>query len=280
MSGIKRRLWRLEDVAAAPSETEHEREERLKMILEGAEQCNDRHRRTIAKKRRVELINLKYRDWDFVRAGAPEDLSDEAMLTGDEDLPFTTTKSGSVFCTRDGRPVEEYRQVVGEDDWRRHMEWTALSLVRGDDPGFTLDEEDTFWTLDGRFALSPNRRDIGAVMGRNTQRILKSMPPDRWKRFLESDEDAANALERLFELVNGCVVPDNFAMSINNDWTQEEVDDFTSPLKPTALFLNTEERESTRRLTWALIHNPKARTILSKITRRRDAFISEGGGGR
>ena len=43
-----------------------------------------------------------------------------------------------------------------------------------------------------------------------------------------------------------------------------------------SVFLNSDEREATRRMTWTLIHNPDARAmLLSGLTQRRDAFLAE-----
>jgi hypothetical protein len=41
-----------------------------------------------------------------------------------------------------------------------------------------------------------------------------------------------------------------------------------------SIFADAEERESTRRLTWTLIHVPEARAMLSELTRLRDAFVA------
>jgi hypothetical protein len=43
------------------------------------------------------------------------------------------------------------------------------------------------------------------------------------------------------------------------------------------LFADADEKVDVRRLTWALIHDPEARAMLSKLTRRRDAFVAKEG---
>jgi hypothetical protein len=167
--------------------------------------------------------------------------------------------------------------------WEMEVEWTALHLHRGLEPRFTLDDSeagDAFVTLDGRFAVSRDRINLPALMGPRTEAIEEAIPPDRWGCFLAADDEAADALEHLFELVNTCVVPDDYSMSmLGRCYTFEEVDNYEGTMKPTAIFLDDEEREGTRRLTWTLIHNPDARAMLSELTRRRDAFVKEEGSG-
>jgi hypothetical protein len=101
------------------------------------------------------------------------------------------------------------------------------------------------------------------------------MPPERWERFLEADKEAAEFLERLLEMGEAAIVPEDYDTPLKNEWTQEEVSQKfgKSPHKPTALFLDIEEREAVRRLTWILIHNLDAKAMLSEITRRRDTFV-------
>jgi hypothetical protein len=43
------------------------------------------------------------------------------------------------------------------------------------------------------------------------------------------------------------------------------------------VFADADERETTRRMTWALIHDPGVLAMLSELTRRRDAFVAEEG---
>jgi hypothetical protein len=169
-----------------------------------------------------------------------------------------------------------HRQAC-KDFWLMEAEWTALQLVRGHEPRFTLDATDAFVTLDGRFAVSRRRMDLRNLMGPRTEAIVESIPPERWPRFLEADEEAAELLERLLELAEFSAVPDDFTLPMGAEWTQEEVDDFKGTQKPTALFLDAEERETTRRITWTLANNPDARAVLSELTRRRDAFVAAEG---
>ncbi len=79
MGDMERRLERLEVLAGGGvEETEAEREERLRMIREGAEGANNRARR-------------------------------EGRVP-----PFEIADTGDVACTRDGRPVTAYRQTLAE----------------------------------------------------------------------------------------------------------------------------------------------------------------------
>jgi hypothetical protein len=52
-----------------------------------------------------------------------------------------------------------------EGFWEMQVEWTALHLVRGLEPDFTMDETGAFVTLDGRFALSRERVDLRGLIG-------------------------------------------------------------------------------------------------------------------
>ena len=172
---------------------------------------------------------------------------------------------------------EEVTEPRFDAFWEMQLEWTALHLLRGLEPDFTLDETDAFVTLDGRFAVSRFRLDLRGLLGPRTQEIEETIPPERWRRFLVGDEEAHELLERLLELAEAAMVPEDYETPLGNEWTQEEVDDFRGTLKPTGIFLDAKEREATRCLTWTLIHNPGARAMLSELTRRRDAFVAQEG---
>ena len=170
--------------------------------------------------------------------------------------------------------------------WEAEIQWTALCLLRGIEPRHTVDEAGAFWTLDGRLACSPKHMDLGALMGSRREELEAALLPDRWAQFLASNEKAQELLERLLEPSEDAPVPDSFELPMGRAWTETEVDATfgESPHKPFALFLDAEEREATRRLTWTLINNPVAREMLCKITKSRDEFVqddvmSEGGGG-
>jgi hypothetical protein len=165
--------------------------------------------------------------------------------------------------------------------WEMQLEWEALRLLRDLEPGFTLDGSGAFFTLDGRFAVSPERMDLRGLMGPRTEALQEAIEdaPERWGRFLETDHEAADLLDDIRALGEAAVVPEDYETPLRSEWTMEEVESrfSKSPHKPCALFEDTEEREATRRLTWALIHNPDARAMLSELTRRRDAFVEAEG---
>lgn len=86
MGDIANRLGRLEALAGGGEETVAEREERLRMIREGAEGANNRARRD---------------------GKVP---------------PFEVADKGDVWCTRDGRPVTTSRQTLAEDWYWEEVE--------------------------------------------------------------------------------------------------------------------------------------------------------------
>ncbi len=174
--------------------------------------------------------------------------------------------------------ADEEMQAGFEEFWEMQMEWSALHLVRGLEPGFTLDEAGTFWTLDGRFALSRKHMDLRGLMGPRTQEIQERIPPERWGRFLEADEEAAELLECILELAESTAVPED--KEPGHQWHEqaeirEQIGD-PHGLGGT-IFEDADEREATRRLTWTLIHNPDAAAMPSELTRRRDAFVTAEG---
>jgi hypothetical protein len=177
----------------------------------------------------------------------------------------------------DERTDEETMPHYGEF-WEMQMEWVALHLVRGCEPYFALDEAGAFVTPDSRFALSRERMDLRGLMGPLTQEQQEAIPPERWERFLETDEEAAALLERLLELGEKAAVPDTYRMP-GHEWHDlGEINDRLGNHDLGSVFEDAEEREATRRLTWTLTHLPEAREMLSELTRRRDAFVAEEGG--
>jgi hypothetical protein len=177
-----------------------------------------------------------------------------------------------------GDPDEETMPDYGEF-WEMHIEWTALHLVRGFEPDFTLDGSGAFVTPDGRFAVSRERMDLRGLSGPRTEAMQDAIAntPERWRRFLEAAEEAAELLERILELGEATAVPEDYETPLIGEWTQEEVDSFKGTMKPTAIFMDAEERARVRALTWTLVNNPDARAMLSELTCRRDAFVAEEG---
>jgi hypothetical protein len=123
MRDIERRLSRLEDAERLVPADEHQREEeRKRRIREQAEHVNRCRER-----------------------GA---------------LPlFEIAENGDVFCTHDGRPVTDSRQVLAEEFYWQTLGWGG--------PGLVHDEEaEAFYTPSGDLALS--REYV------NLQHLLKS----------------------------------------------------------------------------------------------------------
>ena len=103
---LERRLRRLEGEAdaASPTESAAEREKRLAMIHEGAEQQNETYFRTLARERRGELL-------ERVGYGAlsVDELRDENFIDPGDTPPFVIAEDGTVNCNRDG-PLRRTRK--------------------------------------------------------------------------------------------------------------------------------------------------------------------------
>lgn len=161
------------------------------------------------------------------------------------------------------------------------IEWTALDPLRGVEPDFTLEEAGAFVTLDGRFAVSRRRMDLHGLMGPRTEKLQQATrnAPERWRRFLIADDEASSVLERLLELADDANVPDDYREP-NHKWHDlGEINNRLGKHELGSVFVDADEREATRRLTWTLIHDPDAQAMLSELTRRRDAFLAKPGGG-
>jgi hypothetical protein len=159
------------------------------------------------------------------------------------------------------------------------MEWTAPDLVRGTELDFTLDGAGAFVTLDGRFAVSPRRMDLRGLMGPRTEETQEAIAnaPERWARFLIADDEAADLLWRLLALAEDAAVPDGYREPGHKWHDQAEIRERIGDPHGVggSVFVDADEREATRRMTWMLIHNPDAYAMLSGLTRRRDAFVAE-----
>ena len=164
-----------------------------------------------------------------------------------------------------------------DEFFEQQLEWTALDLVRGTEPDFTLDGAGAFVTLDGRFAVSPRRMVLRGLMGPRTEEIQEAIAntPERWERFLIADDEAAELLGRLLRLAEDAAVPDDYREPGHKWHDHGEVCDRLGQHELGSVFHDSDEREATRRMTWMLIHNPDARAMLSELTRRRDAFLAE-----
>jgi hypothetical protein len=105
--------------------------------------------------------------------------------------------------TADAETMPDYGKF-----WELHIEWSAMHLIPHLEPDFTLDGSGAFVTLDGRFGVSHERIDLRGLMAPRTKAIANA--PERWRRFLANDEEAADLLELLLELGEATAVPDAY----------------------------------------------------------------------
>ncbi len=165
---------------------------------------------------------------------------------------------------------------VENDSYRDFFEmetsWIALDLLRGREPYFSLGGDGAFRTQDGRFAVSPNRLDIRGVFRKDPTREEDAIAAERWERLLDEDDEAADALERLWDLAESAIVPGDYRMP-NHRWHDlGEINDRMGDPDLGSIFVDAAERAATRRMVYVLTHVPEARAMLSEITRRRDTF--------
>jgi hypothetical protein len=156
---VKRRLGKMEaEVSAiAAGETADEREKRLTMIREGAEQQNERFFRELARERRGDL--LEQVGYDTLTA---DELLDENFIHPDDTPPFVIADDGTVTCSRDGRPVTDYPATLAEV-------WFWEEMEDGGDMRLVYDEEaEAFYNRAGEFAMSRERVDLRGLMGPNS----------------------------------------------------------------------------------------------------------------
>jgi hypothetical protein len=163
------------------------------------------------------------------------------------------------------------------DFFEAEMEWISLDLIRGREPYFTLGEDDAFRTVGGKFAVSLHRLNIQGLFRKDPTREEQAISAERWERLLAEDDEAADALERLWEMADNALVPGDYKMP-NYKWHDlGEINDRMGDPDLGSLFTDREERERVRRMVYALVHVPEARALLSEITRRRDLFVDAEG---
>lgn len=178
---------------------------------------------------------------------------------------------------REGGAAAEETGRAPDGFFEMEMEWTALHLLRGIEPTFTLDGSGDFVTPDGRLAVGPRRMDIQGLMGPATEALQEEIAntPERWERFLATDEEAADLLEELLLAAEHADVPEDYRDPGNQWHDHGEICDRLGQHEFGSVFVDTDEREATRCLTWTLMNDPKARALLSDLTRRRDAFVAD-----
>ncbi len=153
---LDRRLRRLESEHAEPLETTDEREKRLTMTREGAEQQNETYFRELARERRGELL-------ERVGYGAlsADERRDENLIHPEDTPPFVIANDGTVTCSRDGRPVTDSPATIAEVWFWQEMEAPGLGLVYDEDA-------EAFYNRAGEFALSRDFADLRGLMGPNS----------------------------------------------------------------------------------------------------------------
>ncbi len=170
---------------------------------------------------------------------------------------------------------------VENDSCREFFEmetsWIALDLIRGREPYFTLGEDGAFRTRSGKFAVSLHRLNIQGLFRKDPTREEDAVAVERWRRLLEEDDEAADALERLWDLAESAIVPGDYRMPNAKSHDQGEINDRIGNSELGSVFVDADERERVRRLTYLLLHVPEARAALSFVTRRRDAFVDAEG---
>lgn len=93
--------------------------------------------------------------------------------------------------------------------------------------------------------LSRDRYDLRAHMGPETSRQQEAMIErhEAWHRFLGEDDVAADALNKLREISEDLDAPYGLVTPICDGHSEEEVESFTGPMNPHAIFSDARERE-------------------------------------
>ncbi len=144
---FRREVESLENAMRPESEDKAERQKRLQMVREGAEQQNERF---AIERRTAFLESVGY------EGHGAEDLRDENFLYPEDEPPFTITDEGEVFSTRDGKPITEYRQTLAEVWYWNEVDRRELHLIHDE-------ENQVFYTPEGELAISRERVDLRHV---------------------------------------------------------------------------------------------------------------------
>jgi hypothetical protein len=148
---FRREVESLENAMRPESEDQAERQKRLQMVREGAEQLNESFYRDLARERRTAFLeSVGY------EGHTAEDLRDENFLYPDDEPPFTITDEGEVFSTRDGKPITDYRQTLAEVWYWNEADQRELHLIHDE-------ETQAFYTPKGELAISRERVDLRHV---------------------------------------------------------------------------------------------------------------------
>ena len=121
------------------------------MVLEAAEQENERFYRYLAIERRTAFLESV----GYGGHGAA-DLRDENFLYSDDVPPFTISEDGTVSSTRDGKPITHYPQTLAEVWYWEEVDQGELGLIHDE-------EAEEFYTPSGELAISRERVDLRHV---------------------------------------------------------------------------------------------------------------------
>jgi hypothetical protein len=148
---FRKEIERLEHAMRPEPEDEAERERRLKMVREGAEQLNESFYRDLARARRTAFLeNVGY------EGHTAEDLRDENFLYPGDEPPFTLAENRTVFSTRDGKPITDYAQTLAEVWYWQEVDEGELHLIHDE-------EAQAFYTPEGNLAISREQVDFRHV---------------------------------------------------------------------------------------------------------------------
>jgi hypothetical protein len=112
-----------------------------------------------------------------------------------EELEASTGEERTALNPETAESLREF----AEEGWRNELEIMAGELAAGREPGLTF-RDGIFYTLDGRFAVSPTEQDLTVLWGPETTRQRESGTTERWEEFLGADPEASRILAELEEL--------------------------------------------------------------------------------
>lgn len=172
-----------------------------------------------------------------------------------------------------------------EEDYKAQLETTATDLVLSLGPDLSF-RDDAFYAPDGRLALSSSYMDIAAIMGPGYEERMQELQVEAWKRCLDKDERAEEIVGELFEMAEDTEAPPDYwtwlsAWPIGAEYLAEGYHAGRTPPAseepPSGCDgeppMNPEDREKARRLAWALINNPEARSLLAELCELRERYV-------
>jgi len=150
------------------------------------------------------------------------------------------------------------------------MAWDVLS---GLEPRLHLDPEGHFSTITGFSVVDDSHAEMMASFGYHPspemlpplqrETVSPSIPPDRWRKFLDEDEEALGLLASLQDLIDSADAPPDFRLPLE-DRREAKGERTEDPVLS----------ERVRRLTWLLIsRDERAMELLSRLCVRRRMFV-------